>query len=462
MKQLTAYLSSTKEPYMFENLSQRLSQVFQKLQRKGLLTVEDIDSALKEIRMALLEADVALPVVKEVMNLVKEKATGQEVLQSITPSQMVIKIVHDTLIQLLSSDDTALLIAAPAPAIYMLVGLQGSGKTTSCAKIGHILTTQYRKKVLMVSVDIYRPAAQKQLEILGKNHHIATLPIVPEEKPLSIIKRALKTARQESYDSILIDTAGRLHTDQELMTELQEIQKETAPIETLLVADAMTGHDALKIAQAFKEAISLTGIILTRSEGDGRGGAALSMRFVTQCPIKFLGTGEKIDQIEVFEARRIADRILDKGDIVGFVEKISEHFNQEEQNKLMNQLQSGQFTLNDMLQQLLQFNKLGGINSFLKFIPGLSGLKDKLGEMGQQEKKIAHQIAIIRSMTPLERINYKILNARRKQRISQGSGRPVSEINRLLKQFQEMETMMKKMRKTPDLKNTFAQFLRNR
>lgn len=445
---------------MFENLSQRLTQVFQQLQRKGLLTEQDIDTVIKDIRMALLEADVALPVVKDVIALIKQKALGQEIYRSITPGQMVIKIVHETLLELLSCPQSALITSAPAPTFYMLVGLQGSGKTTSCAKLAHLLLGQYRKKVLTVSVDIYRPAAQKQLEILGETYGFATLPIIPQEKPLDIIHRALITARQENYDSIIVDTAGRLHTDAELMTELQHIHQKIKPVETLLVADAMTGHDAVKIAQSFQETVPLTGFILTRSDGDGRGGAALSMRFITQCPIKFLGTGEKIDQFETFDARRIADRILDKGDIIGLVEKISTTMAEEENTKLMSRLQSGSFTLNDMLQQLLQFNKLGGISSFLKFIPGLAGIQEKLPQ--GQDKKIAHQIAIIRSMTAQEKQNYKILNARRKQRIAQGSGRQVAEINRLLKQFQDMESMMKKLNKGKDAKKMLAQFLMNK
>jgi signal recognition particle subunit SRP54 len=432
---------------MFNSLSQRLGEIFDRLKRRGAISEDDVNSVMREIRIALLEADVALPVVKEFTESVKQKAIGQEVVKSITPGQMVVKIVHDHLVDVLGGQEAELNLAVNPPAFIMMVGLQGSGKTTTTAKIAYYLTTKRRKKVLMASTDIYRPAAREQLEVLGKQINVATLPIIDKEKPLEITKRALKAGKVEGYDVVLLDTAGRLHIDEELMEELEQIQKLVQPSEILLVADAMTGQDAVHIAKNFHEKLSLSGIVLTRVDGDARGGAALSMRHVTGCPIKFVGLGEKIDQFDVFYPERIASRILDMGDVVTLVEKAVETVDKEEAEKLARKMEKGSFDLDDFASQLKQISKMGGMSGVMSMLPGIGKIQDKIKDAGIDDKMIVHQLAIIQSMTKQERKHFKLLNASRRKRIAQGSGRSVAEVNRLLKQYQDMLAVMKRFKK---------------
>lgn len=432
---------------MFQNLGDRLRQVFSSLTSKGALKEADVLLALREIRVALLEADVALPVVKSFVESLQAKATGQAVLESITPGQMVIKIVHDELVALLGSDAASLNLSTTPPAVILMAGLQGSGKTTSTAKLAKWIETKLRKKVMMASLDTYRPAAQEQLKQLGERIAIATLPIIEKEKPLEITKRALKEARLGGYDVLLLDTAGRLHIDEDLMAEIKAIHKESNPIETLLVADAMTGQDAVTVAQSFKDHLPLTGIVLTRLDGDARGGAALSIRQVTGCPIKFVGLGEKVEAFDIFHPDRMADRILDKGDIVSLVEKAAETLDREEAEKLNRKLQKGTFDLSDMASQLQQMLKMGGISELMGLLPGIGSLKDKLPNAKESDKTIRRQIAIVRSMTPKERRYYKLLNASRKKRVAFGAGATVQEVNVLLKQYEGALKMMKKVNK---------------
>ncbi len=432
---------------MFNNLSQKLGDIFEKLKKRGALTEVDVEAALREIRIALLEADVALSVVKDFISQVKERAVGQEVIKSITPGQMVVRIVHEQLVSVLGTENVALNLAVNPPAVMMIVGLQGSGKTTSTAKIARFLKTKKNKKVLMASVDIYRPAAQEQLEILGRQVEIDTLEIIEKEKPLDIVKRAYSKAKIEGYDVLLIDTAGRLHIDDVLMEELAVLKKALNPIETLLVADAMTGQDAVNIAQNFQEKIGLSGLVLTRIDGDGRGGAALSIKAITGCPIKLLGSGEHLDQIEEFHPDRIAGRILDMGDVLSLVEKAVEIIDREEAEKLALKAGKGEFDLNDLASQLRQVSKMGGMGGLLSMLPGIGRIKDQIQESGVSDQMVKKQLAIISSMTLKERGNYKLLNGTRRRRIAAGSGTTVAEVNRLLKQFQDMRDMMKKMSK---------------
>jgi signal recognition particle subunit SRP54 len=432
---------------MFQNLGDRLSKIFSGLTGKGALKEADVLLALREIRVALLEADVALPVVKSFVEAIQEKATGHKVLDSVTPGQMVVKIVHDELVALLGSDAAELNLSTTPPAVILIAGLQGSGKTTSTAKLAKWMETKLRKKVMMASLDTYRPAAQEQLKQLGERINVATLPIVEKEKPLDITKRAMKEARLGGFDVLLLDTAGRLHVDETLMAEVASIHKEANPIETLLVADAMTGQDAVTVAKAFKDQLPLTGIILTRLDGDARGGAALSMRQITGCPIKFVGLGEKVDAFDIFHPDRMAGRILDKGDIVSLVEKAAETLDKEEAEKLNKKLQKGTFDLSDMASQLRQMLKMGGMSQLMGMLPGLGGLKDKLPNGKDGDKSIRRQIAIVSSMTPKERRYYKLLNASRKKRVAQGAGVTVQEINVLLKQYEGTLKMMKKVNK---------------
>lgn len=431
---------------MFNSLSQRLSSVFDRLRGKGVLRAEDVQMALREIRIALLEADVALPVVRSFIEKVQEKAVGQEVIRSLQPVQMVIKIVHDELVALLGEENLELAVASASPYSYLMVGLQGSGKTTSTGKLGLYIKEKLNKKPLLVSLDIYRPAAQRQLEILGQSLNLLTLPIQEGEKPLEIVKRAFPYARQNGVDIILFDTAGRLHIDAELMTELKEVHALTNPLETLFVGDAMMGQDALRAAQAFKEALPITGVILTRLDGDARGGAALSIRSATECPIKFIGVGEKPTQFEPFQADRIARQILDMGDVLGLVEKTLSSIQEEDAEKIMKSAQKGRFDLNDMALQLDQMLKMGGLYGLLNFLPGMGKIKDQLNQVGVDDKVIHRQKAIILSMTPLERKDPKLLNASRKKRIAAGSGQKVPDVNRLLKQFEQMQMTMKKLK----------------
>lgn len=430
---------------MFDGLSNRLGVIFDRLKGRGALNEGDVNEAMREIRIALLEADVALPVVKQVIQDIKEKAVGQEVLKSITPGQMVVKIVNDHLIQLLGGEASPINLNAPAPVVMMVVGLQGSGKTTSVAKLAKYLAQKERKKVLMASVDVYRPAAQEQLEILAQQNSLLSLPIVADQKPVDIVRRAYDQAKKSAVDVLIIDTAGRLHIDEQLMNELKAIYASMPITEVLLVADAMTGQDAVTMAKAFDECIELTGVILTRVDGDARGGAALSMKVVTGRPIKFVGLGEKVDQLDVFHPDRIVSRILGMGDVVSLVEKAAEMIDQEEAEQLAKKMSKGQFDLNDLAKQLQQVSKMGGLSGLINFLPGISKFQDKIKESGIDDRMVARQLALIRSMTPQERRNPKLLNASRKRRIASGAGMLVQDLNRLLKQFQDMATLMKKM-----------------
>ena len=429
---------------MFENLSQKITNIFSGLRRHGALSEQDVTAALREVRIALLEADVALPVIKDFIEKVKVQAIGQEVLQSITPAQMVIKIVNDQLVALLGSEAEPLNLAAQPPVVIMMVGLQGSGKTTSTGKLAKWLG---KKHVMLASLDVYRPAAQDQLEILAKSLNIDSLPIVPGEKPLDITKRALSEAKRKGAEVLILDTAGRLHIDEALMDELKKVHSLAKPQETLLVVDAMMGQDAVNVATNFKAALPLTGIILTRIDGDARGGAALSMRHVTGCPIKFIGSGEKLDQFEVFHPDRIAGRILGMGDIVTLVEKAAERLDKDTTDQLNRRLQKGIFDLSDMAAQLRQVQKIGGMSGIMSMLPGAEALKGKMSSMGMDDKLVKKQLAIIGSMTPRERKYPKLLNASRKRRVANGSGTAVQDINVLLKQFESMGKMMKKMNK---------------
>ena len=435
---------------MFKNLSDRLNGIFAKLTKRGALSEEDVNAAMREVRIALLEADVALPVVKDFITQVKEKAIGQDVIQSVTPGQMVIKIVHEHLITVLGGDregGNELNLAAVPPVVIMMTGLQGSGKTTTTAKIAKYLKDKKKKKSLMVSTDIYRPAAREQLETLGKQAGVETLEIIQDEKPLEIVKRAQERARLEGFDVLFIDTAGRLHIDDELMDELVQIRDLTRPTEILLAADAMTGQDAVSVAKTFQEKIGVTGIILSRVDGDARGGAALSMRQITGCPIKFVGVGERIDALEAFHPDRIAGRILDMGDIVSLVEKAAEAIDQDEAEALAKKMQKGVFTLDDMAAQLGQISKLGGMSGLMGMMPGMGKIKDKIGKAGIDDSMVTRQVAIIRSMTKKERRFYKLLNGSRKRRVAEGSGTSVPEVNRLLKQYKDMILAMKRFNK---------------
>jgi len=433
---------------MFESLSNRLNDVFDRLRRHGALSEDDVNAALREIRIALLEADVALPVVKDFVNAVREQAVGQDVLRSVTPAQMVVKVVHDHLVETLGGIEAEPLdLEAPPPVVVMMVGLQGSGKTTTAAKLARLLRLRQRKKVLLASLDVQRPAAQEQLAVLGRQVEVTSLPIVAGERPVAIARRALDTGKREGYDVVILDTAGRLHIDEPLMLEVAAVRDATQPHETLLVADAMTGQDAVNVAKAFAERVGITGIVLTRVDGDARGGAALSMRQVTGRPIKFMGTGEKIDAIEPFHAERVAGRILGMGDVVSLVEKAAETVDREEAEKLARKLQKGGFDLDDLAQQLKQLRKMGGMGGVMGMLPGINKVKKQLEEAKIDDGMIKRQEAILSSMTKEERRNPKLLNASRRRRIAGGSGTSVPEINRLLKQYQDMATMMKKMNK---------------
>lgn len=432
---------------MFQSLTEKLGGVFDKLRGKGSLTEEDVSLALREIRVALLEADVALPVVKDFVERVRESAVGQDVIKSVSPAQQVVKIVHDEMVALLGSENADLQTNGTPPLVYLMVGLQGSGKTTSTAKISKFLTDKRRKKVLMASLDTYRPAAQDQLAQLGTQTGIATLPIIAGENPLQITERAMKAARIEGYDILMLDTAGRLAIDDELMGEVAKIRDLSRPVETLLVVDAMTGQDAVNTAKAFDEKIGITGLMLTRVDGDARGGAAMSMRAVTGKPIKLMGIGEKWDALEPFHADRIAGRILGMGDVVSLVEKAVETINQQEAEDMAKRFQDGKFDLNDMLSQFRQMKKMGGVGSLMKMLPGLGRYADQIDNANLDDSIMKHQEAIILSMTKKERINPVILNASRRKRIAAGSGTSVQDVNRLIKQYEQMEQMMRRMKK---------------
>ncbi len=431
---------------MFESLSEKLGGVFGKLRGKASLSENDVMAVSREIRIALLEADVALPVVKDFIATIKDKAVGQDVIKGVNPAQQVIKIVNDALVEMLGSESADLAFTTP-PCAYLMVGLQGSGKTTSTAKISKILTEKHNKKVLMASLDVYRPAAQKQLAILGEQTGIDSLEIIDGQKPVDIAKRAMDQGRKGGYDVVMLDTAGRLTIDEELMQEVEAIKKATKPAETLLVADAMTGQDAVNTAKIFDERVEISGIMLTRVDGDARGGAAMSMKAVTGKPIKLLGTGEKWDEFEYFHPERIAGRILGMGDIVSLVEKASEHVDQEDAKKMAAKLKKGKFDFNDLLMQIQQMGKMGGMGSIMKMMPGLGGMASKLEDAGMNDDLIKRQKAMIMSMTPKERAKPELLNGSRKKRIAAGSGTTVQELNTLIKQQKQMQVMMKKMRK---------------
>jgi signal recognition particle subunit SRP54 len=431
---------------LFENLQSRLSGVFDKLRGRGALSEADVDAALGEVRTALIEADVALPVVKDFIDKVRPRAIGENVIRSVTPGQQVIKIVHDVLVETLGQENAALNIGSP-PAPILMVGLQGSGKTTTSAKLGLMLQTRDKKRVLMASLDTTRPAAMEQLRVLGEQSGVATLPILAGQGPLDIAKRAMASAKVGGYDVVILDTAGRQHVDEQLMAEVASVKALVNPHETLLVADALTGQDAVNIAKSFHDRVAVTGIILTRVDGDGRGGAALSMRFVTGAPIKFLGAGEKLDALEAFHPERVASRILDMGDVVSLVERASETLDKEEAEKIAAKMKKGTFDMNDLKAQLNQMKKLGGMKGVLGMLPGVGKIKGQLDAAGLDDKILTRQEAIIQSMTKTERTDPDSINGSRRKRIAAGAGVEVSEVNKLLKMHRQMADMMKKMGK---------------
>jgi signal recognition particle subunit SRP54 len=431
---------------LFESLQSRLSGVFDKLRGRGALNEADVDAALAEVRTALIEADVALPVVKEFIEKVRPRAVGEAVIRSVTPGQQVVKIVHDVLVETLGTQNEVLNLGSP-PAPILMVGLQGSGKTTTSAKLGLLLTSRDKKRVLMASLDTSRPAAMEQLRVLGEQAGIATLPIVAGQGPLAIAKRAMASAKVGGYDAVILDTAGRQHIDEQLMSEVAAVKAAVNPHETLLVADALTGQDAVNIARSFNTKVGVTGIILTRVDGDGRGGAALSMRSVTGAPIKFLGSGEKLDALEAFHPARVAGRILDMGDVVSLVEKAALSFDQDKAEKIAAKMKKGTFDMNDLAEQLGQMKKLGGMKGLLGMLPGVGKIKTQLDAAGLDDKILTRQEAIIQSMTKKERTEPDIINGSRRKRIAQGAGVEVSEVNKLLKMHRQMADIMKKMGK---------------
>jgi signal recognition particle subunit SRP54 len=444
---------------MFESLGDRLSGVFDRLRGRGALSEADVRSAMREVRIALLEADVALPVVRTFVDKATEEAVGQQVLRSVTPGQQVVKIVHDALVEMLGSEEAGLELAVTPPAVIMMVGLQGSGKTTSTAKLAKRLQDKDRKKVLMASLDVARPAAQEQLAVLGRQAEVATLPIVAGQPPVEIARRALNAARLQAFDVLMLDTAGRLHVDQALMDEMKAVAETSAPQEVLLVADAMTGQDAVNVAKSFVDQIELTGVILTRMDGDARGGAALSMRAVTGKPIKYAGVGEGIDKLEAFHPERVAGRILGMGDVVGLVERAQETIKAEEAEAMAAKMAKGQFDLNDLRAQLQQMQRMGGLGALAGMMPGLGKMKNQINDSGVLEGNVLGRLdAIITSMTPKERTRPDLMNAKRKIRVAKGSGTTVQEVNKLLKMHQEMSTAMKKIRKMGGLAKLGALF----
>ena len=432
---------------MFESLSTRLGEVFDRLKRRGALSEADVETALRDVRIALLEADVALPTVKHLVASIKERAVGAEVVKSVTPGQMVVKIVNDGIVDLLGGTTTDLAKASNPPLVVLMAGLQGSGKTTTTGKLARRFQAKERKKVLVASLDTRRPAAQAQLQVLAEQVGCTPLPIVPSQEPLAITDRALATARVEGYDVLILDTAGRLAIDDALMQELEAVKARAQPHEVLLVADAMTGQDAVHVARTFDERIGVTGIVLTRMDGDARGGAALSMRQVTGKPIKLVGVGEKLDALEPFHPDRMASRILGMGDVVSLVEKAAEEVDRNEAERLARRMERGVFTLDDYKKQILQIKKMGGMGGLVGLLPGVAKIKKQLAEAKIDERIFVRQAAIIDSMTPTERRDTRVLGASRKRRIAAGSGTSVQDVNRLLKQFQDMQTMMKRVKK---------------
>ena len=436
---------------MFESLSERLGSVFDKLTGRGALSEADVKEAMREVRVALLEADVALPVVKEFVAKATERAVGQEVIKSVKPGQMVVKIVNDALVEMLGGEAAAeagrLAIDITPPAVIMMIGLQGSGKTTSTAKIARRLQTRERKKVLMASLDVQRPAAQEQLKVLGEQVGVATLPIIPGQMPVDITKRALQAARLQGFDVLMLDTAGRLHIDATLMAELAAVKAEANPAESLLVVDSLTGQDAVNVARQFSDQVGLSGVVLTRMDGDGRGGAALSMRAVTGQPIKFIGVGEKLDQLEEFNPSRVAGRILGMGDVVSLVEKAAEAVEADEVEKLAKKMAAGKFDMDDLRMQFNQMKRIGGLKGVMGLLPGLGKMQKQIDAAGVDDKALNRLEAIILSMTAKERAKPDLINAKRKIRIAKGSGTTVQEVNKLLKMHQDMATAMKKIKK---------------
>jgi len=442
---------------MFDSLSDRLGGVFDKLRGRGALSEADVRAALREVRVALLEADVALPVARDFVERVTERAVGQEVLRSVTPGQQVVKIVHDALVEMLGTETAELRTDVNPPAVVLMVGLQGSGKTTTTAKLAKRLSERERKKVLMASLDVARPAAQEQLAVLGRQANVDTLPTVAGQPPVEIARRALQSARLQGYDVLLLDTAGRLHVDDALMGEMKAVASASSPTETLLVVDSLTGQDAVNVARGFAGEVDLTGVILTRMDGDARGGAALSMRAVTGKPIKFAGTGEGLDAIERFHPERVAGRILGMGDVVSLVERAAETIQQEDAEKLAAKMAKGKFDLDDLRSQIAQMQRMGGLGALAGMMPGLKGVKGAM-DKAQDGKALVHLEAILSSMTAKERSKPELINAKRKIRIAKGSGTTVQEVNKLLKMHQEMATVMKKLKKMGGLGKLASMF----
>jgi len=432
---------------MFENLTNKFEEVFSSLKKAPSLDQKQVDEGMRGIRQALLEADVSLDVAKNFIENVKPKALGQEIIKSTSPGQIIVKIVYDELVKLLGEKNEDINLNAVPPVPMMLVGLQGSGKTTTTAKLAKFLEKNKKKKIMMVSLDVYRPAAQEQLKFLGEQNNVLTLPIIEGQLPADICRRAISAANLNGAEIILFDTAGRTQIDLQMMSEIKQIESIIKPTETFLVADSLTGQVAAEVAKEFKNTVNLTGIVLTRADGDARGGAAVSMKYVSNVPIKFLGVGEKIENLEVFHPDRIANRILGMGDIVSLVEKASEDLDQEKFKKTEEKLKRGQFSLEDYLSQLRQMKKMGGIEGVMSFLPGVSKIKSQMDQAGVDEKIISKNEAVILSMTKKERENPKIIDGSRKKRISNGSGTDIATINKLLKQFKMMSEMMKKMSK---------------
>src|SRR6476469_5414185 len=442
---------------MFDTLSDRLGSVFDRLRGRGALSEADVRAAMREVRVALLEADVALPVARDFVDQVTEKAVGQEVLRSVAPGQMVVKYVHDALVETLGAETAELDLNGAPPAVIMMVGLQGSGKTTTTAKLVKRLTERERKKVLMASLDVARPAAQEQLAVLGRQTHVETLPIVTGQQPVDIAKRALQSAKLQGYDIVLLDTAGRLHVDDQLMAEMKAVAQASNPAETLLVVDALTGQDAVNVAKGFAAEVDLSGVILTRMDGDARGGAALSMRAVTGKPIKFAGVGEALDKLEAFHPERVAGRILGMGDVVSLVERAAETIQAEDAEKLAAKMAKGKFDLDDLWMQLRQMQRMGGLGALAGMMPGLKGMKGAM-DKAQDDKALVHMEAMLSSMTAKERAKPEVINAKRKIRVAKGSGTTVQEVNKLLKMHQEMATAMKRLKKMGGLGKLAAMF----
>ena len=432
---------------MFENLTNKFEEIFSSLKKAPSLDDKQVDEGLKNIRLALLEADVSLEVVKEFINRVKPKALGQEIVRSTSPGQMVVKIVYDELVSFLGDKTSDIQLNAVPPVPIMLVGLQGSGKTTTTAKLARFLEKNNKKKVMMASLDVYRPAAQEQLRLLGEQNNISTLPVIEGQLPEDICRRAISAANLNGSEVILFDTAGRTQIDFQMMNEIKQIENIINPSETILVADSLTGQVAANVAKEFKNTVNLTGIVLTRSDGDGRGGAALSMKFATNTPIKFMGIGEKIEQLDVFHPDRIANRILGMGDVVSLVEKAAQGLDEEKIKKTEENLREGSFSMEDYLSQLRQMKKMGGMEGVLSMLPGVSKIKKQMDNANIDENIIRINEAIILSMTKEERLNPQIINSSRKKRISSGSGVDTATVNKLLKQFKMMTNMMKKMSK---------------